>query len=101
MSEVRRHTSNIGHPKNQKKKQGTSATQIVLKLKMKREVLVPIKTDSVLAQKITKTHTNKLNFEKNGFWCLMLHVLTVFDRIVRINHKTDWTIGWIHYILRA
>ena len=34
-----------------KKKQGTSATQIVFKLKMNWETLVPIKTDSDLAQK--------------------------------------------------
>ena len=77
LSEVRRSASNIGHPKNQKKK-GTSATQIIFHLKMVQESLVPIKADSDLAKKIQKkTHTNKFNFEKTGFWCPKLDLLTV------------------------
>ena len=63
-----------------KKKQGTSATQIIFNLKMNRETLVPIKTDSDLEKKSRK-NTNKFNFEKTCFWCPMLHILTVHSGI--------------------
>ena len=76
MSEVRRHTSNIRHPKNQKK-QGTSATQIVFKLKMNQETLVHIKTDSALAQKKSRKNTQiSLILKKNWF---LVSDVTRFD----------------------
>ena len=64
------------------KKKGTSATQIIFHLKMVQESLVPIKTDSDLAKKNSKKNTNKFNFEKTGFWCPKLHVLTVGNKFL-------------------